>query len=274
MSSHYVPGNNAHIDTQDFVSELNRFSEGGSGKDLDDMEFEEIAYEAVERVLSDQPDAVPPATVICRYLNTERFLWFLKYKTVYLGRVDGFDDARDCSVPEDYDIAVSQFYEGRSCSPEMWQHYSESMRHRWLISCWTEISTSVDDYLLWYRYAGGSLGVGITVNYDVLKRELERGISKFRDNEPDRYGLVCGYVNYGDQLKIMPFNKRRMFKNECEIRFVTQSDLVASLQIPVSRIFKKFGLRFSPDTPMHHRSAIEEVWLKFGGSDNFVIAEN
>lgn len=272
MTSNYVPGRNAHIDTRPFLSELERLSDGGKGRDLDDMEFEEKAYDAVERILSNAPEPVSPETLVCRYLNTEKFLWFLNSRSVFFGRVDGFDDAWDCAVPEDYANAVSQFYSSKGCLPLMWDHYAEEMRHRWLMSSWAEVSSNVDDYLLWYRYAGGPLGVGISVEYGLLRQELELGLSEHVDGASSVYGFVSGYVDYAERLRVLPFNKRQMLRNEREIRFVAETDLIHSLPIPIDRIFDRFGLRFSPDTPQHHRSAIEELWLKYGGSDDFSTA--
>lgn len=274
MPSHYVPGKNAQIDTREFESELEQLADGGTGRELDDMEFEEKVYDAVERRLSRPPKSVSPETVVCRYLNTQKFLWFLSSKSIFFGRIDGFDDSWDCAIPADYADAVAKFYSSKGCPPLMWDHYAEAMRSRWLMSCWTEVSSNVDDYLLWYRYAGGPLGVGITIQYDPLREELEQGLSEQADEASHSCNVLSGYVDYGEQHRVLPFNKRRMFRNECEIRFVAQSDLLHSLQVPVHRIFDRFGLRFSPDTPPHHRTAIEEVWLKYGGSDAFVTAED
>lgn len=274
MGSNYVPGTNAHIDTSSFSAELEHLSEGATGRDLDDMEFERNAYDAVERILSDPPDPVPPDTVVCRFLSTEKFLWFLNAKSVFFGRVEGFDDSWDCAVPDDYANAISRFYSMKSQPSDEWEHYADGMRYQWLISCWTAISSNVDDYLLWYRYAGGPDGVGITVPYGILDREIRKGLPPFLDDGSTEESILSGYVDYGERLRVLPFNKRRMFKNESEVRFVVRTEWNRSLQVSVGSIFNEFGLRLSPDAPIHHRSAIEEVWFKYGGSSDIVVAEN
>lgn len=270
--SNYVPGPNSHIDTSDFENRLEDLSERESGYSLDDMEFEKKAYEEAFNIIRQVPASVSDETIICRYLTTEKFLWFLGSKNIYMGRVDGFDDPLDCAIPEDYATAISAFYARKKCSIDRWVDYSDNMRHQWLISCWTEISSNYDDCLLWYRYAGGPTGVGITVPYGALREVFFREIEKNNTDYKTYFNINSGYVDYGNSLKILPFNKRAMFKNEKEIRFVAESEYYGILQIPIADIFNKFGLRFSPDVPDHHKNVLQDIWIKFGGNDDFVVA--
>ena len=83
--SNYVPGPNSHIDTSNFVERLEDISEGAEGYSLDDMEFEEKAYSEAQKFISSIPNSVSEDTIICRYLTTEKFLWFLGSKNIYLG---------------------------------------------------------------------------------------------------------------------------------------------------------------------------------------------
>jgi hypothetical protein len=75
-------------------------------------------------------------------------LWFAYTKTIFFGRVNSFDDMHDCTIPEDYWSATSRFYAQKNGDFEAFESYVDHRRHRWLISCWTEISSNVDDYLL------------------------------------------------------------------------------------------------------------------------------
>ena len=146
------------------------------------------------------------------------------------------------------------------------------MRYQWLISCWTEVNSNYDDYLLWYRYASGPSGVGITVPYGTLREAIFDGIGK-KNKESETYDdVISGYVDYGNSLKALPFNKRAMFKNEKEIRYVAQSEYHGTLQVSIADIFHKFGLRFSPDVPTHHKDILQDIWIRYGGKDDFVIA--
>jgi hypothetical protein len=84
--------------------------------------------------------------------------------------------------------------------------------------------------------------------------------------------MISGYVEYGSPLRALPFNKRRMFQNENEIRFVAEAEWPPSMLVLVSDIFPEFGLRFSPDVPNQHKDSIENTWSTFGGSDDVVVA--
>lgn len=271
MHSNYVPGPNAHIYTSEFEARLEELSEGASGSELEEMEFEEYAYREIDSRVNDAPREVSSEIVICRYLSTEKFLWFANTRKIFLGLVNAFDDMHDCAIPEDYWTATSRFYARKRGDFEAFESYVDHMRHRWFISCWTEISSSVDDYLLWHRYAGGPLGVGITVPYGKLHEALATGILATPDGSFIG-DMVAGYVEYGSPLRVLPFNKRRMFRNEREIRFAVEAEWPPFLFVPVEDIFPAFGLRFSPDVPTQHRESIERVWLEFGGTDDFVVA--
>ena len=68
------------------------------------------------------------------------------------------------------------------------------------------------------------------------------------------------------------FNKRNIFRNEKEVRFVCNTDLLASHSVDISNLKKEFSLRFSPDAPQAHIDSILAVWEKMGGGDEFYIA--
>ena len=81
--------------------------------------------------------------------------------------------------------------------------------------------------------------------------------------------MYSGLVNYGYPLKLLPFNKRPIFKNENEVRFAFRPTYpIEDYCVDVSSIFEKFGLRFSPDAPKHHRDAVFKLWIENGGNKN------
>ena len=273
MTDHYVPGPNAHIDTTDFEREIGELAGDSTGIDLMKLELAPTIYEAMERRIAIDPDEPSPTAILCRYMTVEKFLWFLHSQSVYFGGVSGFDDPRDCTVPEDYEHAVQRFYLARECVPADWDVQVDRARNRWLISCWTEVSSSIDDYLLWHRYAGGQNGVAITATYEQLKQTLLTGLGEQRGLLSKMECLKSGYVSYDEGLRLLPFNKRGMFKNEKEVRFVGRTDFKSSANVPVHELFPELGLRLSPDAASFHHESVIELWKRFGGSDNIIISE-
>ncbi len=270
-SSHHIPAPDVRVDTSEFAKRLHEIAEGATGRALDDMEIEEGIYRLVYEAVGFDPNQPHDNAIVCRFLTPEKFLWFLHSKAIYFGRVDGFDDPLDCAVPEAYASAVAKFYLERKCAPVMWEHHADAQRSSWLISCWNEVD-GPDNDLLWHKYARGPLGVGITVKYGVLREALERGLRGVADDTVSVSGVTSGYVAYEPPLIYLPFNKRHRYRNEQEVRFVADVELLASHQVSVDGIFSEFGIRFSPDSPRHHRDAIANLWRNCGGADNVVVA--
>jgi hypothetical protein len=184
-----------------------------------------------------------------------------------LGSASAFEDKADCSLPADYNYRVQSFFEARGVTPIAWDDYVERFRSGWLVSSWTELTDHHDDYLLWHRYAGGPSGVGVTVRYGQLNSLLRReGARRNWTN------LTSGRVSYGSPLLIPPFSKRRIFRNEKEVRFAFRGDLLAADSVSIASLKDEIHLRFSPDAPRHHVNAIMETWAKWGGSDRYQIA--
>jgi hypothetical protein len=85
-----------------------------------------------------------------------------------------FCDPWECRVPEDYEVAVLRVLEHLEISADGWTSLVRRKAAGWNISCWTQLDDYFDDHLMWDSYAGGSLGVGITVRYGVLKHSLAK----------------------------------------------------------------------------------------------------
>lgn len=82
--------------------------------------------------------------------------------------------------------------------------------------------------------------------------------------------MKAGKVNYEYPLRLLPFNKRRMFRSESEIRFSCRHRQHSrEVLVDISDMFRDFGLRFSPDAPDHHRQAVKRLWSGSGGVERF-----
>lgn len=273
MTNHYVPGPNAHIDTTDFSAALGALAGKASGDDLMNLGLEDEIYQLLSGRLNIFPDEPASNAIVGRYFTMEKFLWFLHTKSIYFGSADGFADRRDCAVPQNYADAISKLYFDRNCLPLLWDAHVDKVRNSWLISCWTEVTANFDNYLIWHRYAGGPNGVAITASYQELKEALITGMFQQSKSSGGVTNLSSGYVSYGNPLKLLPYNKRRMFENEKEVRFTGASDIISSCEVSLESIFPNLGVRLSPDASQVHKDSVIDIWKKFGGGNNIVEAE-
>jgi hypothetical protein len=152
--------------------------------------------------------------------------------------------------------------------PLFWDDHVQRMQSHWLVSCWTKLDNPYDDYLLWHCYAEGIFGVGITIRYGALRDFLKKECTG-ADHIDD---FIPGYVAYGGPLKSPPFNKRKMFKNEKEIRFACQTELLANHCVNISTLKSEIGLRLSPDSTQTHRDSVRTIWTSLGGEDRIQIS--
>jgi hypothetical protein len=264
---HYIPDvHNAHIDTRDFEAELVELVAGLTGQALDQANLWPRVHDLVMNRLAGPIEEPAYETIICRYLSTTKFLWFVPQLNIYFGSAGEFEDKTDCSVPADYNDCVRKFFLQRGVAAIAWDEYVERVRSQWLVSSWTELTDHDDDHLLWHRYANGPTGVGVTLRYGDLREWLYRESAKLqlRDFTP-------GKVAYGSPLRVPPFSKRRIFRSEKEIRFVCRDDLLAFSNISIAPMRDRINLRFSPDASRHHIDAILETWTKWGGRERYQI---
>lgn len=270
IDDHYIAtSDNKLIDTSAFESELKERYGALSSADLADAKPWPHIHDRIETIVSTPPVEPNDDQLICRYLSPIKFLWFMSQMEIFFGSASAFDDARDSAIPEDYNKCVQRFLmEKEVTSTTAWDEHIRRMRSRWLVSCWTEITDPDDDHLLLHKYAGGEHGVGITLRYGLL-RELFQHEQK---NDPDTERFFSGYVSYKQPLKIAPFNKRRIFRNEKEIRFVLQSATLTHKRIGIADLKSEIGLRISPEAPLSHHDAIRDAWLLFGGEDRIQVA--
>ncbi|MEN7343761.1 MAG: hypothetical protein AAAFM81_12495 [Pseudomonadota bacterium] len=268
MSENYIPHDNAHLDVRELMLEISRL-DAPHPADAEWASFKLVSdiFMAVERRVSAAPAEPFVDTVLVRYMSLEKFLYFLNGWSVFFSRVEGFDDPHDCRIPSDYDDAVQAYLHSRALPGHIWETFVEQQRQSWLISCWTELSSAVDDYLLWSRYAGGSSGVALVARYGVLKDALTHGMLATEDGPfPPATRVTSGYVQYKEPFVALPFNKRRMFANEREVRFVGYSPGSRAKSVSVSSIIDKFGIRLAPDSRKYHQDSVVRLWEKFGGN--------
>lgn len=269
--SHYIPNpDNAHIDTRDFESEVCQLLAGvDSTGGVAQYSYDRI-HDLVVSKVSCAPNETSDGQLICRYLSPIKFLWFVSQISAYFGAASNFNDKSDSIIPTDYHNAVLGKLYRAQLDRSAWDRHIRDERSRWLVSCWTKLDDYNDDNLLWHSYADGALGVGVTVQYGVLRDYLRQAVTK----EVGVSGFYCGEVAYQSPFRVAPFNKRNIFRNEKEVRFATHSTSRTSLSIDIADIKSELGLRLSAESPVVHRDAIEVIWRKFGGSDEIHVAED
>jgi len=268
-NNHYIADNqNAHIDTREFEKELNELFGTLRGSEVDDATLWSDIYVSIISKINSRLAEPNDNDLICRYFTSAKFLWFAHQSTIHFGSANKFEDKRDSDIPDDYKHCVQKILFERDVIPLAWDDYLDRMRSRWLVSCWTSLDNHHDDYLLWHRYAGSELGVGVVITYGKLRKLLKAECSSDKDVRL----FQSGYVGYSHPLHLPPFNKRNTFRNEKEVRFVCEANLLASMSIDVSSLKEKFSLRFSPDAPKAHIDSIRAVWKKMGGGHEYHIS--
>lgn len=267
--SHYIANpNNAHICTSAFESEVRQLLAGAASTDGVAQYSCDRIHDLVESKILCAPKEPDDVQLICRYLSPIKFLWFISKMSVYFGAASKFKDQNDSVIPMDYRNAVliQLNRAGLDCAP--WDRHIRAQQSQWLVSCWTKLDGPYDDNLLWHSYADGALGVGVTVRYGVLRDFLTQAVKK----EVDVTGFYSGEIAYESPLRVAPFNKRNIFRNEKEIRFATRSISRSSLSVDIATIKSEFGLRLSPESPIAHHDAVKDIWLRFGGSNEIYVA--
>ena len=269
-SNHYIADSlNSNIDTREFEKELNELFGKLCGNELDDANLWPDIYENIITKINSELSEPNEDDLICRYFTPAKFMWFAHQNSVYFGSASDFEDKHDSDLPEDYKNCVKKVLMERDIIPLYWDDYLERMRSRWLVSCWTSLDNHHDDYLLWHRYAGSELGVGVVIAYGELKKTLETECKKIEGVKL----FQSGRVGYKHPLHLPPFNKRNIFRNEKEVRFACKIELSASLSIDASSLKEHFSLRFSPDAPRAHIDSVLKVWEKMGGRSEYNISD-
>ena len=266
---HYIPNkDNAHIDTSKFESEINSLYKSLTGDALCESNLWDSTYKLILNRISNTPKEPQDDELICRYFTPTKFIWFVNKNLVYFSSAVNFEDKHDSDIPPDYKNSILKILFNRDVTPLLWDDHLDRMRAHWLVSCWTSLDNHNDDYLLWHRYAHSEFGVGIVITYGELKNILKKAC----ETEKDVNSFESGYVGYSSPLYSPSFNKRNIFRNEKEVRFVCNTDLLASHSVDISSLKSRLSLRFSPDAPQEHIESIMTIWTTMGGSDEYNIS--
>jgi len=262
---HYIPDlRNAHLDLSSFHSDAEVLVKEYRALGFKDAELVEGLYSQVLKRVDKKIYEPDEDDLICRYLTPGKFLWFCADKSLHFSSPSKFDDPKECSVHEDYEWEIERILIDKEINPATWDVYSAAKAQEWLISCWTKLDDHDDDILLWHKYADGPTGVGITVRYGHLKAYLKELVPVQAVDDL----ILSGSVEYGPRICLPPFNKRRIFRNEKEVRFAFRHlQFRSSEQFNVGDAFSIFRLRLAPDAPPHHEKAICELWSKCGGTN-------
>ncbi len=265
--NHYIPNpHNAHLDLYSFEDELRNIASESRKRGASDQEIVESFYLRALSELTNLPDEPDDEELVCRFLTPKKFLWFVSNKNIRFCSAQEFDDPKECSLPEDYENSVGKILYELDLPASEWENQIWSKGQDWLVSCWTALRNYNDDNLIWHKYAEGPEGVGITLRYGQLKGCLKSNI----DAVDVDGSMKAGRVSYEHPLRLLPFNKRRMFQSESEIRFSCRHfQHSRDVLVDISNIFADFGLRFSPDAPDHHRQAVKRLWKESGGAERF-----
>lgn len=288
--NHYLPNaNNAHIDTSVFVRDLKkRIVEEVTLGTTDNIasfrgsrraEIYQYIYDYALSCSNSAPEEPTDDAIVCRFLTPEKFLWLIDRRSILLSSPRSFDDDHDCALHDDFNNAIlrclPEVLDQFSCNEnstlvcEEWASFERRRRGDWLISCWTNLTEHKDDKLIWYKYANGPFGVGITARYGDLRDALHRPIGLYSRDQK----LAAGSVNYNPQnSKLLPFNKRNGFRGEKEIRFAIQGyEYQKPVEITLSdTFFELFNLRVSEDSPEHHKLAVKKFWVTAGGNPDCI----
>lgn len=81
---YYIPDvHNAHIDTRPFEADVAKLAQGLTGQALDDADLSPRIHDLVMERLSGPIEQPSGEALICRYLSTTKFLWFLPRFDIY-----------------------------------------------------------------------------------------------------------------------------------------------------------------------------------------------
>lgn len=152
---------------------------------------------------------VPDNTRIWRYYNTSKFLSLIETSSLYLSRIDQFDDPFEGYAPvqnlrkevnsqrqlkENLDELYSQtdsreYPEDRTAGEKVSQVY-EHIRSNTLASCWC-VSKS-DSLVMWNSYIPNGDGVAISTTFENLKSAIRDGAD---------FDYYAGEVTYYDYFE-------------------------------------------------------------------------
>lgn len=154
---------------------------------------------------------IPDDTVIWRYMALDKFLWMMNHKSLYLGRIDKFEDSQEGRLS----LLDKQLFDYDK-NPDYW----EKERKRHFVCCW--ISCEHELSLMWQNYAKNGIAIKTTA------KRLRDSMSN--DTQHTCYLCQIQYIDFqdgcshntGENINVLKlfFTKRDLFKQEQEIRLL------------------------------------------------------
>lgn len=160
-----------------------------------------------------RPYSIPepdPDLIVWRYITFDKFLDLINTKTIYLPRLDQFNDLHEGYIPMPNPV-----------SPPFWDVASQ--RHAWawrfitFASCWH--SFEEENSLMWSPYGGGD---------GVVIRSTAQKLADIASSMPNSYIAEVIYgpwpnpIPSGGHMEL-PLRKRLEFKAESELRIVVEN---------------------------------------------------
>ncbi|KZY43603.1 hypothetical protein [Oleiphilus sp. HI0086] len=168
---------------------------------------------------------IPPDrdATLWRFMSFAKFLSLLESESLYLTRIDGFDDKFEGAFPKkalEKWNATTELLRQANDSKEFSDSYWERLRKNTFVQCWHMNSHESDG--MWKLYGHIEEAVAIKTKAIKLLRAIHRD-----------YGLFIGkvfYVDYDNDLGFPPvpspvepfFYKRKSFEHEKEVRVLIQ----------------------------------------------------
>jgi hypothetical protein len=185
----------------------------------------------------DSIDSVPDSKKIWRYYSTSKFLSLIETDSLFLSRIDQFDDPFEGYAPvqnlkkeadnqqnlkENLDKLYSQtsageYPEDRNAGEKVSQVY-EMIRSNSLASCWCMAES--DSLVMWNSYIPSGDGVAISTTFGNLKSAIRNGEDfdyyAGEVNYYDYFGDFLGTTNYFDYV----MSKPKQYEFEKELRLL------------------------------------------------------
>jgi hypothetical protein len=198
----------------------------------------------------------PKNTLVWRYMNTDKFVEFIRHSALYLPRVKDFNDKKE---------GILTYAETRKLDEQesIEKSLVNSMRNRVYVSSWH--INDYESYAMWKLYAGDEEGVAIQTTYKSL------AVSAINPSPINK--LMIGKVRYIDfkdtKLIDRPLSakkerfmrKDKSFSFENEVRIITfleksnEECAYILLKVDLEKIIKKIYV--NPSAPDWYYEAIK-----------------
>ena len=128
---HYIPDQyNAHVDTRDFEVELKGLAGNLSGSALDTADLYPTIHQKVADRLSAPLEEPSDDTLVCRYLSTTKFLWFVESLVFTSVVPERSKTRRNALSPATTTSVFKASSWDEAMVPLAWDDYAERMRAR------------------------------------------------------------------------------------------------------------------------------------------------